>query len=109
MGIPAVIHLQGEDAIFDELDEVPNPMHNFLYLRNVRKKDGKALTYITDGAEVFLYAWHRITFVEIMQDIAIPSSGMAIAASPGMVHSSGQQHQQQPAGTTVLGLFRDDK
>ena len=106
MGIPAIIHLQGEDAIYGELDEAPNPNHTFLYLRNVKKKDGKPLAYLTDGAEVFLYAWHRITFIEIMQEIAIPSSGMPIAASPGMVAAD---RGQQPVGTTVLGLFRDDK
>ena len=66
MAIPAIIHLLGEDAIYGELDEPPNPTHQFLFLRNIRQKNGKPLAYVADGAEVFLYAWHKISFVEIM-------------------------------------------
>lgn len=105
MGIPAIVHLQGDEAILGELDEVPNPHHNFLFMRNIRKKDGKPLPYVADGAEVFLYAWHRITFVEIMQDIKLAASGMVSSAGTGMVEVGAAK----PAGTTVLGFFRDDE
>jgi hypothetical protein len=105
MAIPAIIHLMGEDAFYGELDQAPNPNDNFLFLRNIRKKDGKQLAYVTEGAEVFLYAWNKITFVEIMQDIAMPSSGSQQVAQPGMVSSN---NQPKPAGTTVVGFFRED-
>jgi hypothetical protein len=105
VAIPAIVHIQGEDAILAELDEVPNPTHQFLFLRNIRQKDGKPLTYVAEGAGVILYAWHRITFVEIMSDIALPSSN-GVDKSTGHVGLTGTL---KPAGTTVLGFFRDDE
>ena len=105
MGIPAIVHLVGEDAILGDLDEVPNPTHQFLFLRNIRQKDGKSLNYVAQGAEVFLYAWHRISFVEIMGDISLPSTN-GIEKRIGQVGMTGTL---KPAGTTVLGFFRDDE
>ena len=106
MIIPAIVHLQGEDAIYGELDAVPDPTHNFLLLRNVRKKDGKPLPYLMEEAEVVLYAWHKITFIEVLQDITIAASTPSSGSTPSLVNSS--TVQQTPAGTTVLGFFRDD-
>ncbi len=101
--IPVIVHLVGEDAIYGELDGAPDPSHQFLFLRNVTKKDRKPLSYLMEGAEVFLYAWHRITFVEVMQDITLPRTGAA--ATAGAPLSNGTL---KPAGTTVLGSFRDE-
>ncbi len=106
MGIPAIVHLMGEDAIYGELDTPPDPTHNFLVLRKLSKKDGKPLAYLMDGVELVLYAWHKITFVELLQDVQIAASTAPASAQPVMAGvSSGQQ---TPAGTTVLGFFRDD-
>jgi hypothetical protein len=106
MAIPAIIHLVGEDAIYGELDEVPNPTHHFLFLRNVRKKDGKPLGYLMDGAEVFLYAWHKVTFVEIMENVSMGSTMSHAQVGAGVATSN---QAAKPAGTTVLGFFRDDE
>lgn len=92
MSIPAVIHIIGEDAFIADLDELPNPTHSYVLMRNMRKKDGKQLAYLTDGATASLYAWSRITFIEIMADIA----------------ESSTTAKSTPQGTTVLGFFRDD-
>jgi hypothetical protein len=106
MAIPAIIHMVGEDAILGDLDGVPNPTHQFLLIRNVRKKDNKPLAYVADGSEVFLFAWHRITFVEIMADIQLQDSGGSVSA--GTVGATNGA-APKPAGTTVLGFFRDDE
>jgi hypothetical protein len=92
MAFTAIVHIQGEDAFAAELDELPNPSHNFLMMRNMRKKDGKPLPYVADEATAVLYSWNRITFVELMGDIGAPAPGAAA----------------KPAGTTVLGFFRDE-
>jgi hypothetical protein len=92
MTVTAIVHLHGEDAVLGDLDEVPDPRHNFVLLRNLRKKDGKALSYVADGATAFLYAWNRISFIELMGEI------------PGTPRSE----SVKPAGTTVLGFFRED-
>jgi len=93
MPIPAVIHIVGEDAFVADLEEMPNPTHTYIAMTNMRKKDGKLLPYITDGATSFLYAWSRITFIEIMGDH--PSASTPV-------------RQQTPQGTAVLGFFRDE-
>lgn len=88
----AIVHLQGEDAILADLDELPDPNHNYIVLRNIRKKDGKPLAYVAEGATAFLYSWNRISFIEMM----------------GEVMSSARAEPAKPAGTTVLGFFRED-
>jgi hypothetical protein len=104
MGIPAIVHIVGEDAIYGELDDVPDPTHQFLVLRSISQKDRKPLNYIDDRAEIFLYAWHRITFVELLRDVLMPSS---IGTGP-KTGALGVTGGLKPAGTTVLGFFRDD-
>jgi hypothetical protein len=108
MQIPAIVHLLGEDAILADLDSVPNPTHHFLLLRNVRQKDGKPLAYIADAAQVVLYAWHKITFLELMVDVQLGETGSA--GTQGTVKTGvASVNGQKPAGTTVLGFFRDDE
>ena len=102
--IPAIVHIVGEDAIRGELDSFPDPTHQFLLIRNVTKKDGKALAYLADGAQTCLYAWHRITFVELMSDVSMPAS-----MSGALEGASAAASSATPARTTVLGFFRDDE
>jgi hypothetical protein len=91
MALSAVVHLAGEDAFLADLDDIPNPIHNYILLRNIRKRDGKALTYVTEGATTFLYSWQKITFIELMGEV--PVNGKVAAATA--------------AGTTILGFFRE--
>jgi hypothetical protein len=88
----AIVHIHGEDAILGELDELPDPTHTFVVLRNIRKKDGKPLTYVADGATAFLYAWNRISFIELIGDVP----------------TNGRNEPAKPVGTTVLGFFREN-
>jgi hypothetical protein len=92
MSVAAIVHIHGEDAVLGDLDEMPDPRDNFIVLRNLRKKDGKELSYIADGATAFLYAWNRISFIELMGEV------------PGVARSE----SAKPLGTTVLGFFRED-
>jgi hypothetical protein len=92
VAISAIVHILGEDAFAADLDEMPNPTHSYVTLRNVRRKDGKPVNYLSDGATSVLYGWSRITFIEIMgADSSVASSEQRLA----------------PA-TTVLGFFRED-
>jgi hypothetical protein len=90
----AIVHLMGEDAILADLDELPDPNHNYIVLRNIRKKDGKPLAYVAEGATAFLYSWNRISFIEMMGEVqSLTRAGAELA---------------KPVGTTVLGFFRED-
>ena len=92
MAMTVVVHLHGEDAFLGEIDDLPDPTHQYVLLRNVRKKDGKELPYVTSGATAFLYPWHRLTFIETMGEVP----GTAAASPNGA-----------PA-TAILGFFRED-
>ena len=59
MAIPAIIHLVGEDAIFGELDTVPQPTDQFLFLRNIRKKDQKPTPMVASMATIIRLARMR--------------------------------------------------
>lgn len=92
MSMMAIVHLHGEESFLADLDELPDPNHNYIMLRNIRKKDGKPLSYVADGATVFLYSWSRISFIEMM----------------GEIPSSARPEPALPEGTTVFGFFRED-
>jgi len=92
MALSIMIHIQGEDAFLGEIDDLPDPNHNYILLRNIRKRDGKPLAYVTDGATAFLYPWSRITFIETMGEI----TGLAAPASNGA------------QGTSIIGFYRED-
>jgi hypothetical protein len=66
VAIQVVVHINNEDPFVAEMDELPDPNHNFVAFSRPRRRDGKALTFITDGATSFLYPWNRISFIEII-------------------------------------------
>lgn len=93
MAITAIVHLQGEDAFVADMDQLPNPSDQFLMFRNLRRKNGQPVNYVTDGATAFIYSWNRITFIELMGEVeGVTTPAKAVA----------------PAGTTVLSFFRED-
>ena len=61
-----VIHIPSEDPILAEMDELPNPGDNFIIFSNPRRRDGRAVNYVTAGARTFIFPWNRISFVEVM-------------------------------------------
>jgi hypothetical protein len=93
MAISVVVHLAGEDAILGDMDELPQLQASYVVLRNIRKKDGKPLAYVTEGATTFLYPWTRITFIETMGDVG---------------QTAGASTNGKPQATTILGFFRED-
>ncbi|HSR31088.1 MAG TPA: hypothetical protein VLY63_11025 [Anaerolineae bacterium] len=66
MAVEVIIHLQNEDPVLAELDEMPDPTHQCIFVNNPRRRDGRQLHYVTEGATSFIFPWTRITFIEIM-------------------------------------------
>lgn len=69
MAIQVVLHLHNEDPFMGDMDELPDPTHSYVKITNPRKRDGKSIPTLTNGATAFLYPWTRITFLEILDDI----------------------------------------
>lgn len=74
MSIRVVVHVYNDDPFVAEMDELPDPKDNFVLLRNPRRRDGKALNLLTEGATAFLYPWTRITFIEVLEGTSAQES-----------------------------------
>lgn len=66
MAITCIIHVQGGDAIVGDIDEMPDPLANYVTFTNVRARDGKPVIYIDQEATRILFPWHRINFLETL-------------------------------------------
>jgi hypothetical protein len=66
MAIEVLVHLQNEDPILAELDDMPQPSDQSIVLTNPRRRDGQSVHYITEGATAFIFPWTRISFIEVM-------------------------------------------
>lgn len=68
MAIRALIHIMNSDPIYCELDEMPDPSHQFIRVRNPTKRDGKPLDNVDERVTSIAYPWNRITFVEFFNE-----------------------------------------
>jgi hypothetical protein len=68
MAIEVIVHLQNEDPVVADMDEMPDPTHMTITLSNPRRRDGRPLHYVTEGARLFIFPWSRVTFIEVMGD-----------------------------------------
>ena len=67
MAYEVILHLQNEDPVLAEMDSLPDPNHQCVFIVNPRRRDGRSLHYVTEGATSFIFPWSRITFIEVMQ------------------------------------------
>ncbi len=67
MPYEVIIHLHNEDPVLAEMDTLPDPTHQCVFLVNPRRRDGRSLHYVTEGATSFIFPWSRITFIEVME------------------------------------------
>ncbi|MBA2753164.1 MAG: hypothetical protein M3P94_02785 [Chloroflexota bacterium] len=95
MAITAIIHFVGEDAIVGDLEALPDTTQQYVIVRNVRRKDGKIVPYVERDAKAFLFPLARITFIELMGDVAEVTAG-----TNGLGPAK---------GTTIFGFFREDE
>jgi hypothetical protein len=68
MSIEVILHLVNEDPVVAEMEGPPDPTHQSVVLLNPRRRDGRPLHYVTEGARAFIFPWSRISFIEIMGD-----------------------------------------
>ena len=61
-----ILHLQGEEPILGEVDELPDPAALMVKVHNPRRIDGKDLTYISENVITVYWPSFRINFIEIL-------------------------------------------
>lgn len=66
--ITVYIHINNEDPIMGEIEDVPSPTDQFILVKHPRKKDGKDVHYLEQNVTQVIWPMHRITFIELFQD-----------------------------------------
>jgi len=67
--ITVIVHINNEDPIMGEVEELPQPSDHIIMLKNPRKKDGKDVHYLEPNVNLVIWPFHRITFIELIQDV----------------------------------------
>ena len=66
MPISVILHLQNEEAVIGEIEEIPAPTDLMITLTNPRRMDGKDLHYLTENVITVIWPLHRLNFIEIL-------------------------------------------
>lgn len=66
MSITIILHIQNEEAVVGEIEEIPAPVDNMITVSNPRRIDGKDLHYLSENVVTVIWPLHRVTFIEIM-------------------------------------------
>jgi hypothetical protein len=61
-----MIHVLNEDAIVGEIERVPEPADQVLIVSNVRRRDGRDVSYILPETNTVVFPWTRIHCIEIL-------------------------------------------
>jgi len=61
-----VIHLQNEEAVVGEVEELPKPTDSLIAVNNPRRMDGRELTYLEENVVTVIWPIHRLNFIEIL-------------------------------------------
>lgn len=66
MPYTVMIHLLNEDAVVGEIDDLPEAKDQVLRVSNVRRRDGREISYILPETNTVLYPWTRVHCVEVL-------------------------------------------
>lgn len=64
--VTVIVHINNEDPVMGELDELPKTDDQVVILKNPRRKDGKDIHYLEPSVSIVVFPMHRINFVEMM-------------------------------------------
>lgn len=63
-----IVHLQNEDPVVGEVDELPKTTDYLITIKNPRKKDGKDLPYLDANINMIIVPIFRVTFIEVASE-----------------------------------------
>ncbi len=63
-----IIQLLDEEAIIGEIENAPDPAALFVTVYNPRRRDGRPATFLDSNVEQVLFAWHRISHIQLLPD-----------------------------------------
>ena len=62
-----IIHIQNEDPVLGDVDELPSPTATLLTVKNPRRRDGKDLPYLDQSVTTVIWPVSRINFIELVE------------------------------------------
>lgn len=66
MSVTVIVHIANEEPVVCELDELPDPRDQAIFLSNPRMRDGKELPYLEEDVSKLIVPWHRINYVQVL-------------------------------------------
>jgi hypothetical protein len=66
MPYTVLIHIQNEEAIVGEIEQIPESGDQVLVVSNLRYRDGRDVSYLLPETDTVVYPWSRIHCVEIL-------------------------------------------
>ncbi len=66
MPLTILIHINNEDSVVGEIEELPSPTDLTITVQNPRKRDGKDLHYLQSDVTTVVWPWNRISFLEVL-------------------------------------------
>jgi len=64
--ISVIVHINNEDAVVCEMEDMPEPSSVYITLLNPRFRDGGDLHYLDENVTSMMLPWHRVNFVQIL-------------------------------------------
>jgi hypothetical protein len=64
--ITLILHVQNQDPVMGEVEEMPSPTDSLVILKNPRRVDGKDLHYLAENVTTVLWPVDRLNFIEVM-------------------------------------------
>lgn len=66
MPYTVMLHVQNEDPVVGEVEELPQPTDQLVIVSNPRRRDGKDLHYLESNVTKVVWPIWRINFIEII-------------------------------------------
>jgi hypothetical protein len=66
MAYSIVLHIQGEEAVVGEIEELPAVGALTITVTNPRKMDGKDLPYLSENVVTVIWPMFRVNFIEVL-------------------------------------------
>ncbi len=61
-----LLHIQGEEAVLAEVEDLPSPADVMIKVSHPRRVDGKDLHYLSESVVIVYWPMSRINFIEVI-------------------------------------------
>lgn len=66
MSVTVIVHIENQDPVVGEIDDLPSSGDQFILVKNPRLRDGKDLSYLVEGVNTVIWPMVRINYIELM-------------------------------------------